>query len=130
MRGVGVDSAATFLIVAGDNPHRLASEGSFAALCGLGPVAASSGRTSRHRLNRGGNRHANPALFRAVLASLRRDLRTRVYLHRRTTEGLSRSSRRRQHLSLPFTSIGASRMAATAGAVPVASADQGREVFQ
>ncbi|GAA3944971.1 IS110 family transposase [Actinoplanes auranticolor] len=90
LRGVGVDSAATFLIVAGDNPHRLASEGSFAALCGVSPVEASSGKTRRHRLSRGGNRLANAALFRAVLTSLRWDPRTRAYLLRRTTEGLSK----------------------------------------
>lgn len=60
--GVGPDVAATLLVAAGDNPERLVSESSFAALCGVSPVQASSGKTVRHRLNRGGNRQANNAL--------------------------------------------------------------------
>lgn len=90
LRGIGPDSAATLLIVAGDNPHRLTSEASFAALCGVSPVQASSGRIQRHRLNRGGHRQANAALFRAALTGLRWDPRTQAYLQRRTTEGLSK----------------------------------------
>ena len=58
--GIGTDSAATLLIVAGDNPQRLGSEASFASLCGVSPIEASSGKVVRHRLNRGGNREANP----------------------------------------------------------------------
>ena len=88
--GVGPDTAATLLIAAGDNPHRLATDASFAALCGASPVQASSGKTTRHRLNRGGNRHANAALYRITLTRLRCDQRTRAYLHRRTTEGKTR----------------------------------------
>lgn len=88
--GIGPDSAATLLIAAGDNPDRLATEASFAALCGVSPVEASSGKTQRHRLNRGGHRHANAALYRAVLTRLRWNPRTRDYLQRRTTEGLSK----------------------------------------
>ncbi|WP_173058172.1 IS110 family transposase [Phytohabitans houttuyneae] len=88
--GIGPDCAATLLVAAGDNPHRLASEASFAALCGVSPVEASSGKVQRHRLNRGGHRQANAALFRAVLTRLRWDTRTREYLQRRTTEGLSK----------------------------------------
>jgi len=88
--GVGPDTAATLLIAAGDNPHRLATDASFAALCGASPVQASSGKTTRHRLNRGGNRHANAALYRITLTRLRCDQRTRTYLHRRTTEGKTR----------------------------------------
>ncbi|MFF3062560.1 transposase, partial [Streptomyces sp. NPDC057909] len=65
--GVGPDSAAALLIAAGDNPERLADEASFAALCGTSPVEASSGKTQRRRLNRGGDRQANAALYRAML---------------------------------------------------------------
>ncbi|MGD3112968.1 IS110 family transposase [Streptomyces sp. YGL11-2] len=88
--GVGPDSAATLLIAAGDNPGRLTSEGAFAALCGVSPVERSSGRTHRHRLNRGGDRQANAALWRIVLTRLRDEPRSRSYLQRRTTEGRSR----------------------------------------
>lgn len=88
--GIGPDSAAALLIAAGDNPHRLTSEASFAALCGVSPVQASSGKTQRLRLNRGGNRSANAALYRAVLTRLRWDAATQDYLRRRTTEGLSK----------------------------------------
>lgn len=86
-RGVGPDSAATLLITVGDNPERLASEASLAALCGASPVEASSGKTQRRRLNRGGDRQANAALYRIVLTRLRWDPHTRAYLHRRIGEG-------------------------------------------
>lgn len=85
--GVGHDSAATLLIAAGDNPDRLTSEAAFAALCGVNPVERSSGKTQRRRLNRGGNRQANAALFRIALTRLRADPRTHAYVQRRTTEG-------------------------------------------
>jgi transposase len=85
--GVGHDSAATLLIAAGDNPDRLTGEAAFAALCGVNPVERSSGKTQRRRLNRGGNRQANAALFRIALTRLRADARTRAYVQRRTTEG-------------------------------------------
>lgn len=85
--GVGPDTAATLLIAAGDNPERLRSEASFAALCGVSPVEASSGKTQRHRLNRGGDRQANCALRSIVLARLRWDQRTRDYIDRRVREG-------------------------------------------
>ncbi|WP_027343048.1 IS110 family RNA-guided transposase [Hamadaea tsunoensis] len=88
--GIGLDSAAALLIAAGDNPHRLTSEASFAAVCGVSPVEASSGKTQRLRLNRGGNRSANAALYRAVLTRLRWDTATQEYLRRRTTEGMSK----------------------------------------
>jgi transposase len=88
--GVGADSAAALLIAAGDNPDRLASEASFAALCGVSPIEMSSGKTERHRLNRGGNRHANAALYRIVLTRLRCDSRTQAYVDRRTAEGKTR----------------------------------------
>jgi transposase len=86
-RGIGPDNAAALLIAAGDNPHRLRSEASFAALCGVSPLEASSGKTHRHRLNRGGDRQANAALYRITLSRLRWDARTRDYLARRITEG-------------------------------------------
>lgn len=88
--GVGPDTAAALLIAAGDNPGRLHSEASFAALCGASPVEASSGKTERHRLNRGGDRQANCALHTIVLSRLRWDQRTRDYLDRRITEGKTR----------------------------------------
>jgi transposase len=88
--GIGPDCAAELLIAAGDNPDRLVNEGSFAALCGTSPVEASSGKTHRRRLNRGGNRHANSALYRIVITRLRRCPHTRAYLARRTGEGLSK----------------------------------------
>lgn len=85
--GVGPDTAATLLIAASDNPQRPRSEASFAALCGVSPVEASSGRTQRHRLNRGGDRQANSALRSIVLVRLRWDQRTRDYIDRRVREG-------------------------------------------
>jgi len=88
--GIGTDSAATLLIVAGDNPQRLRSEASFASLCGVSPIKASSGKVVRHRLNRGGNREANRALYMVCLARMRRDHRTKEYVARRTQEGKSK----------------------------------------
>jgi transposase len=88
--GIGTDSAATLLIVAGDNPQRLGSEASFANLCGVAPIEASSGKVVRHRLNRGGNREANRALYMICLARMRRDPRTQAYVARRTAEGKSK----------------------------------------
>lgn len=90
LHGIGPDAAATLLITAGDNPQRLTSEASFAALCGVSPVEASSGKTRRRRLNRGGDRRANAALYRAVLIGLRWNPKTREYAQRRTAEGLSK----------------------------------------
>ena len=86
-RGIGPDTAAALLITAGDNPDRLHSEASFAALCGVSPLEASSGKTTRRRLNRGGDRQANAALYRIALSRLRWDVRTRDYLTRRITKG-------------------------------------------
>jgi transposase len=87
--GVGVHTAAQLLITAGDNPDRIRSEAAFAHLCGVAPIPASSGRTHRHRLNKGGDRDANHALWRIALVRLSVDDRTRRYAARRTTEGLS-----------------------------------------
>jgi transposase len=88
--GLGTENAATLLIVAGDNPERLRSEASFASLCGVAPIEASSGKVVRHRLNRGGNREANRALYMICLARMRRDPRTQEYVARRTKEGKSK----------------------------------------
>ena len=89
--GVGPDTAAAQLVTAGSNPERLHSEAAFAALCGETPIPASSGRTNRHRLNRGGDRQANAALHRIVVVRLRYDKRTKEYMRRRTGEGLSKT---------------------------------------
>ena len=88
--GVGVEVAGQLLTSAGDNPERLRSEAAFAHLCGVAPIPASSGKTHRHRLNRGGDRAANNALYTVVLSRLRCDPRTRLYVDRRTKEGLSK----------------------------------------
>jgi transposase len=85
--GVGPEVAAELLVCAGDNPARLHSEAAFAALCGTSPVEASSGKTRRHRLNRGGDRHANAALHRIVIVRLRWHQPTRDYVARRTAQG-------------------------------------------
>ena len=89
--GIGPDTAATLLIAAGSNPDRLHSEAAFASLCGVNPIPASSGKTNRHRLNRGGHRQANTALHRIVVVRLRHDERTQAYMRRRTTEGMSKA---------------------------------------
>jgi transposase len=89
-RGVGADVAGALLVAAGDNPQRLRSEAAFSMLCGASPLPASSGRTVRHRLNRGGDRQANNALWRIVLVRMSCDARTRAYVARRTAEGKSK----------------------------------------
>jgi transposase len=88
--GVGPGTAGQLLATAGDNPERMRSESAFAHLTGVAPIPASSGRTRRHRLNRGGDRAANNALHTIVLVRMRHDPRTRTYVQRRTQEGLSR----------------------------------------
>lgn len=85
--GFGTDTVGALIVAAGDNPHRLRSEGSFAHLCGVAPIPASSGKTTRHRLNRGGNRDANRALHVVALVRMSCDDRTRQYVARRTAEG-------------------------------------------
>ncbi|WP_423919580.1 IS110 family transposase [Candidatus Poriferisodalis sp.] len=89
-KGIGTDTASILLITAGDNPERLTGEASFAALCGASPIEASSGKTTRHRLNPGGNRQANHALWRIAMVRLATCPRTRAYAQRRQTEGKSR----------------------------------------
>ena len=88
--GAGPDVAGQLLVTAGDNPHRLRSEAAFAMLCGAAPLPASSGRTHRHRLNRGGDRAANAAIHRIVLCRMRHHQRTQAYVDRRTAQGLSK----------------------------------------
>ncbi|HEY2948805.1 MAG TPA: transposase [Micromonosporaceae bacterium] len=87
--GVGPEVAGQLLVTAGDNPHRLRTEAAFAMLCGVAPLPASSGKTHRHRLNRGGDRQANCARYRIALTRLARDSCTRAYRDRRIQEGLS-----------------------------------------
>ena len=90
--GVGPDTASTLLVVAGDNPHRLHSEKSFAALLGSNPIPANSGkRQNRHRLNRGGDRQGNAALWRIALVRMGTDQRTRDYVAKRLSEGKTKA---------------------------------------
>ena len=90
LEGVGTENAGAVMVAVGDNPDRLRSEASFAMMCGVCPIPASSGKTQRHRLNRGGNRQANAALHMVVVCRMRTDQRTRAYVARRTLEGLSK----------------------------------------
>jgi len=93
--GVGPQTAATLLLTAGDNPERLRNEAALAALCGVSPLEASSGKVTRHRLNRGGDRQANNALWTIALVRMRCDARTQAYVTRRTQEGRSLKEIRR-----------------------------------
>lgn len=88
--GIGSINATDLLITYGSNPDRIHSEAAFAALCGVSPVDASSGLHRRHRLNRGGDRQANAALYRAVITRLRYHQPTRDYMARRLAEGLTK----------------------------------------
>jgi len=85
--GVGPDTAAALLVSAGDNPERLHSEAAWAHLCGVAPIPASSGKSSRHRLDRGGDRQANSALWRIVMVPIAHDPQTTAYFERRVKEG-------------------------------------------
>jgi transposase len=89
LHGIGVHTAALLLVAAGDNAQRIPSEAAFAHLCGVAPIHASSGKVTRHRLNRGGNRQANHALWRIVFTRMSSDPRTRAYVERRRLEGRS-----------------------------------------
>jgi transposase len=113
IKGVGPEIAATLLVTAGDNPQRLSDERAFAALCGSNPIPASSGKITRHRLNRGGDRAANSALWRIVIVRMSYDPRTKAYVARRTAEGktkpeiircLKRYLAREIYAALPQTS--------------------------
>ena len=89
--GIGPDIAAEMLVTAGDNNDRIRSDAALAKLCGACPIPAGSGKTNgRHRLNRGGNRQANAALYRAIIVRMRWHSPTIAYVERRTTEGLSK----------------------------------------
>jgi transposase len=89
--GVGPDSAGRMLVTIGDNPGRIDNDARFAHLCGVAPIEASSGRTTGcFRLDRGGDRQANAALYRIVIVRMRHCARTRAYVARRTTEGKSK----------------------------------------
>ena len=85
--GVGTDVASALLVAAGDNPERLKNEATFAKLCGVSPLDASSGKQERHRLNRGGDRQANSALWHIVFTRMVNDPRTKHYIERRMKEG-------------------------------------------
>lgn len=87
--GVGAQTAATLLATAGDNPERLRNDAALAALCGVSPLEAFSGKVVRHRLNRGGDRQANNALWTIAMVRMRSESRTRAYVDRRTQEGRS-----------------------------------------
>jgi transposase len=88
--GVGTEVASALLVAAGDNPERLRHESAFAHLCGTAPIDASSGKKERHRLNRGGDRQANSALWHIVMTRMVYDPRTIEYMARRTKEGLTK----------------------------------------
>lgn len=88
--GIGPDTAAQMLITFGDRGDRVRSEAGFVKLCGVCPIPASLGKTQRHRLNRGGNRQANAALFRVVIVRMRWHQPTQDYVARRTAQGLSK----------------------------------------
>ena len=89
LHGVGPDTAALLLVAAGDHPERLRSEAAWAHLCGAAPIPASSGKVRRHRLNPGGNREADHALWRIVITRMSSHPETRAYAGRRTKEGLT-----------------------------------------
>jgi transposase len=88
--GVGTEVASQLLVTVGDNPDRLGNEAQFAALVGVAPIPASSGKTTRHRLSRGGDRHANHALYQVVLVRMASCQRTKDYVAKRTAEGKSK----------------------------------------
>lgn len=88
--GSGIITGTQLLVAAGDNPVRIATEAQLAYLCGAAPIPASSGKTRRYRLNRGGDRRANNALHRIALVRMRHDPRTRAYVQRRSKENLSK----------------------------------------
>jgi transposase len=85
--GMAAGTAAEMLLLVGDNPERIHSEAAFAKMCGACPIPASSGKTNRHRLNRGGNRQANAALYRVAIVRMRSHQPTLDYVRRRTAEG-------------------------------------------
>lgn len=90
LQGVGTDVASQLLVTVGDNPERVTTEAKFAALVGVAPIPASSGKTTRHRLSRGGDRNANHALYQVVLVRMASCQRTKDYVAKRPAEGKSK----------------------------------------
>ena len=90
LHDVGPQTAALLLVAAGDHPERLRSEAAWAHRCAVAPIPASSGQRTRHRLNRGGDRQANHALWRIVITRMSSHPPTRAYVERRGKEGLSK----------------------------------------
>lgn len=88
--GISTITVAELLVLLGDNPERIKSEAALAKLCGVCPIPASSGKTNRMRLNRGGNRQANAAIYRVAIVRMRDDERTKAYADRRISEGKTR----------------------------------------
>jgi transposase len=91
VKGLGPENVAALLFAVGDNPGRLRSESAFAHLCGVAPIPTSSGTTSRHRLNRGGDRQANHALYMITASRMAWEPRIRAYVTRRTAQGQSKT---------------------------------------
>lgn len=88
--GISTMTVAEMLIVVGENPERIRSEAALAKMCGVCPIPASSGKTNRMRLNRGGNRQANAAIYRVAVVRMRDGHRTKTHATRRTAEGKTR----------------------------------------
>ena len=108
LEGVGTENAGAVMVAVGDNPDRLRSEASFAMMCGVCPIPASSGKTQRHRLNRGGNRQANSALHMVAVCRMRTDQRTRAYVAREPRK-LSKREIMRPEALWPAKSTASSR---------------------
>lgn len=89
--GIATLTVAEMLILVGDDPTRIRSAAAFAKLCGVCPIPASSGKTHRFRLNRGGNRQANAALYRVAIVRMRGHEPTIAYVKKRTRDGKSKS---------------------------------------
>lgn len=87
VKGCGTADAAGLAVAAGDNPERIPNEAKFASICGVSPIPASSGKTDRHRLNRGGNRQANKAIHMIAVSRMRGDERTLAYMAKRKSDG-------------------------------------------
>ena len=88
--GISTMTVAEMLILVGDNPERIKSEAALAKLCGVCPIPASSGKTNRMRLNRGGNRQANAALYRVAIVRMHNHLPTQSYVAKRKADGKSK----------------------------------------
>ncbi|MFF8432403.1 transposase [Streptomyces sp. NPDC016566] len=91
VKGLGAETAAALLVAVGDNPGCLRSESAFAHLCGVAPIPTSSGKTSRRRLNRGGDRRTNHALYMVAVSRMAWEPRIRAYVARRTAEGKTKT---------------------------------------